>query len=197
MAVKLRLQRHGRKGAPFYHIVVADARAPRDGKFIERIGSYNPVTNPATIEINSDKAIQWLENGAQPTETVRAILSYKGILYRRHLLIGVKKGAITQEQADAKYQEWMESKSGLIDKKKDGISSSATTMAATRLAAETKVKEAKEKANLAKIAAAEAPEVTEEEVVAEETAATEEEVATEETIVETEKTETPTEGSEN
>ena len=106
MAVKIRLQRKGRKQAPFYHIVIADARSPRDGKFIERIGSYNPMTSPATIELDNEKALQWLANGAQPTDTVNAILRFKGVLYRKHLLLGVSKGAKTQETADAEWAVW-------------------------------------------------------------------------------------------
>jgi small subunit ribosomal protein S16 len=107
MAVKIRLQRKGRKKAPFYHIVVADARAPRDGRFIEKLGTYNPMTKPATIDLDREKAFDWLSKGAQPTDTARAILRFKGVLYRTHLERGVKKGALTQEQADAKYQEWI------------------------------------------------------------------------------------------
>ncbi len=103
MSVKIRLQRHGRTKAPFYHIVIADSRAPRDGRFIEKIGTYNPMTVPATIDINKDKAFDWLNKGAQPTETVNAILRHKGILYRKHLERGVKKGALTAEQATEKY----------------------------------------------------------------------------------------------
>lgn len=114
MAVKIRLQRKGRKKRPFYHIVIADGRSPRDGRFIERLGSYNPMTKPATIEIDRDKAFDWLEKGAQPTDTVRAILRFKGVYYKRHLMLGVKKGALTEEQAEAKYQEWIEAKEAKI-----------------------------------------------------------------------------------
>ena len=103
MATKIRLQRHGKKGKPFYYIVVADARAPRDGRFIERLGSYNPNTNPATIDINFDKTLDWVNSGAQPTDTCRAILSYKGVMYKKHLQGGVKKGALNEEQADVKF----------------------------------------------------------------------------------------------
>jgi len=110
MAVKLRLQRKGRKKAPFYQIVAADARAPRDGKYIERIGTYNPLTVPATINLNHDRAFYWVMQGAQPTNTVRAIFRFRGVNYRKHLQIGVNKGAITQEEADRRYQEWMTSK---------------------------------------------------------------------------------------
>jgi len=114
MAVKLRLQRKGRKKRPFYHIVVADARAPRDGRFIEKIGVYNPMTAPATIDIDRDKALDWLMKGAQPTETVRAILGFKGVLYKKHLMRGVKKGALTTEEAEAKYKEWIDAKEAKI-----------------------------------------------------------------------------------
>jgi len=114
MAVKMRLQRKGRRKKPFYHIVVADARAPRDGRFIERLGTYNPMTKPATIDLDRDKAYEWLLKGAQPTETVRAILRFKGVLYRKHLMRGVKKGALTQEDADRLYQEWIDSKEAKV-----------------------------------------------------------------------------------
>ncbi|MFT6333855.1 MAG: small subunit ribosomal protein S16 [Halioglobus sp.] len=114
MAVKIRLARRGRKQRPYYHIIIADARAPRDGKFIEQIGSYNPMTKPATIEIDRDKAYDWMEKGAQPTDTVRAILRFKGVLYRKHLQRGVAKGAMTQEVADAKLVEWIEAKESKI-----------------------------------------------------------------------------------
>jgi len=110
MSVRLRLQRRGRRRKPFYHIVAADQRAPRDGKFIEKIGTYNPMTSPATIELDSEKALDWLDKGAQPTDTVRAILRFKGVLYRRHLLRGVQKGAHSQEVADQKYEEFMAAK---------------------------------------------------------------------------------------
>lgn len=114
MPVKMRLQRRGRRKQPFYHIVIADARAPRDGKFIEKIGTYNPMTSPATIDIDRDKAFDWLGKGAKPTETVRAILRFKGVLYRKHLQRGVSKGALTQEEADRKYQDWIDSKDAKI-----------------------------------------------------------------------------------
>ncbi len=114
MAVKIRLARRGRKKRPYYHIIIADARAPRDGKFIEQIGSYNPMTKPATIEIDRDKAFDWLEKGAQPTDTVRAILRFKGVMYRKHLQRGVSKGAMTQEVADAKLAEWIEAKESKV-----------------------------------------------------------------------------------
>lgn len=114
MPVKIRLARRGRSKRPFYHIVVADARAPRDGKFIEQIGAYNPMTKPATIELDNEKALDWLDKGAQPTNTARAILRYKGVLYRKHLLRGVKKGALTQEQADDMYAKFVETKDAKV-----------------------------------------------------------------------------------
>lgn len=114
MAVKIRLQRKGRKKSPFYHIVIADGRSSRDGRFIEKIGTYNPLTKPATIEIDREKAFSWLMNGAQPTDTVRAILRFKGVLYRKHLALGVRKGALTEEQAEEKYNKWIEEKDSKI-----------------------------------------------------------------------------------
>lgn len=114
MPVKLRLSRKGRKKAPFYHIVVADARSPRDGKFIEKIGTYNPMTKPATIEIDRNAAYDWLTKGAQPTDTVKAILRFKGVYYRKHLMRGVKKGALTIEQADTMWQTWIDAKEASI-----------------------------------------------------------------------------------
>ena len=122
MAVKIRLARRGRKKAAMYDIVVADSRSPRDGRFIEKLGTYNPLTNPATINFNMDKAFDWVMKGAEPTDTVRAMLSYRGILYKKHLQIGVNKGALTQEQADAKFQEWTESKEAKITGKKESLS---------------------------------------------------------------------------
>ena len=118
MAVKIRLQRRGRRKAPFYHIVVADARAPRDGRFIEKIGTYNPMTVPATIELDRDRAFDWLEKGAQPTDTTRAILRFKGVMFKKHLMRGVKKGALTVEQAEAKYQEWINEKESKIESRR-------------------------------------------------------------------------------
>ena len=141
MATKIRLQRFGKKGKPFYHVVVADARAPRDGKFIERIGSYNPNTNPATIDLNFDKALDWVNKGAQPTDTCRGILSYKGVMYKKHLEGGVKKGALTTEQAESKFAEWLESKEGKIAGKKDTLTKSKDEVKKTALAAEVKKKE--------------------------------------------------------
>ena len=121
MAVKLRLARRGRKQKPFYHIVAADARSPRDGKFIEKVGTYNPLTVPATIEVDFDKAFDWLMKGAIPTDTVNAILRFKGVIYKKHLQVGVNKGFITQEAADAKLNEWLTAKESKIDARKAKI----------------------------------------------------------------------------
>jgi len=139
MAVKIRLQRYGRKKMPYYHIVVADSRAPRDGKFIERIGTYNPNTNPATLDIDNDKALAWLNDGAQPTDTCRAILSYKGILYRKHLERGIKKGALNAEEADAKFAAWMEEKANKIDRKIASLKDTMNAEQRTRLERESLV----------------------------------------------------------
>lgn len=180
MATKIRLQRFGKKGKPFFHVVVADSRAPRDGKFIERLGSYNPNTNPATIEINFEKTLDWVNKGAEPTDTARAILSYKGVLYKKHLQGGVKKGALTEEQADAKFAQWLEAKGGQIEGKKESLSSTKGEAKKAALAAEAK----KNADRAAAIALKNAPveeEVVEEEVVAE---ATTEEVVAETPAVE-------------
>jgi small subunit ribosomal protein S16 len=188
MATKIRLQRHGKKGKPFYYIVVADGRSPRDGKFIERLGSYNPNTNPATIELNFEKAVNWVSTGATPTDTAKAILSYKGVLYKNHLNGGIAKGALTQEQADEKFAAWLEGKDGKIQAKKDGLLSKKDIDKKAALEAETKKKEAV----AAAIEAKNAP-VVEEEPVAEVEEEVEEEVAAEaETATEAKEEETPT-----
>ncbi|MDB4924086.1 30S ribosomal protein S16 [Mucilaginibacter sp.] len=150
MATKIRLQRHGKKGKPFYYIVVADARAPRDGRFIERLGSYNPNTNPATIDINFDKTLNWVNDGAQPTDTCRAILAYKGVMYKKHLQGGVKKGALTEEQAETKFAEWLDQKEGKITGKKTDLNSAKDTARKAALVAEAKKKEDKAAAIAAK-----------------------------------------------
>ena len=181
MATKIRLQRHGKKGKPFYYIVVADARAPRDGRFIERLGSYNPNTNPATIDINFDKTLDWVNKGAQPTDTCRAILSYKGILYKKHLEGGLKKGALTEEQVESKFQEWLDQKEGKITGKKTSLVSAKDEARKAALAAEAIKKEEK----AAAIAAKNAP-VVEETPEEEEAPAAE---ATEETSAEAESAE--------
>ncbi|HLS95238.1 small subunit ribosomal protein S16 [Sphingobacterium allocomposti] len=138
MATKIRLQRHGKKGKPFYHVVVADARAPRDGKFIERLGSYNPNTNPATIVLDFDKALDWMNKGAQPTDTARAILSYKGVLYKKHLQGGVKKGAFDEAKADELFAQWLEGKEAKIESKKSGLAQTKEEAKKAALAAEAK-----------------------------------------------------------
>ena len=169
MSVKIRLQRHGKKGKPFYWIVAADARSKRDGKFLEKIGTYNPTANPAVIDLNVDAAVQWLHNGAQPTDTAKAILSYKGALLKHHLDGGIRKGALTQEQADAKLAAWLEAKAGKVDAKKDGLSKADADARANALKAE---KVANEKRMAAQAEAAKVEEVVEEtatEEVAEET----------------------------
>jgi small subunit ribosomal protein S16 len=154
MAVKIRLARRGRKKAATYDIVVADARAPRDGRFIEKLGTYNPNTNPATINYDGDRAFYWVMNGAQPTETVRAMLAYRGVLLRRHLQLGVAKGALTQEVADQRFQQWLSDKDAKIEAKKTGLVDTKAEARAAALAAETKVKEARATALAEKQAAA-------------------------------------------
>lgn len=171
MPAKIRLTRHGKKGRAFYHIVVADVRAPRDGRFVEKIGIYDPVTNPATIQLDTEKAFEWLKKGAQPTDTVRAILSHKGVMYRNHLAKGITKGALTQEQADAKFKTWLEEKENKIESKKSTIVSKNIELSKSRLAAESKVREEKAKAILAKRNAEEAKEVSPEATENEETQA--------------------------
>jgi small subunit ribosomal protein S16 len=150
MPAKIRLARHGRKGYAYYHIVVADSRAPRDGRYKERIGSYNPNTNPATIDLDFDKALSWLQNGAQPTDTVRSILSYKGVLYKNHLLGGVRKGAFSEEEADKKFEIWVAEKDAKIQAKKDKLSNEASSKVKKQLQSETKIKEERAAAIAAK-----------------------------------------------
>lgn len=142
MPTKIRLQRHGRKSYAFFHIVVADSRAPRDGKNIEKLGVYNPNTNPATIELDVDGALKWLENGAQPTDTCRAILSYKGVLYKKHLQGGVKKGAFTQEEADSRFEKWVNEKSNKVQEGANAIAKAQEKAKAEALKAEAAKKEA-------------------------------------------------------
>ena len=175
MATKIRLQRHGRKGKPFFHIVVADSRAKRDGRFIEKLGTYNPITNPATVELNVDSSVEWLLKGAQPTDTAKALLSYKGAFMKKHLLGGVAKGAFTQEEADKRFAAWLEAKDAKVQAKKDGLTSGAAAAKAAALEAEKAVNEARVKAAQEVEAAAQA-----EETPAEEAEGTTEEVATEE-----------------
>ena len=181
MPVKIRLQRHGKKGKPFYWIVAADARSKRDGKFLEKLGIYNPNTNPATIELNLDNSVQWLQNGAQPTDTVRAILSYKGALLKHHLLGGLRKGALTEEQVEEKFNAWVEEKEKSVADKVGGLDKVKAEARAAALKAE---KEVNEKRALAAAEAElpEAPEVVESEI--EVTEAATEEVAEAAAVVE-------------
>jgi small subunit ribosomal protein S16 len=150
MAVRIRLFRRGRKKLALYDIVVADGRSPRDGRFIEKLGNYNPNTDPATIELNADRAFDWVMNGAQPSDTARTILSNKGVMIKKHLQVGVNKGAITQEEADKKYAAWIAEKEGKITAHIDGLEKDKATAAKTRFEAETKVKEARAEAILKK-----------------------------------------------
>ena len=154
--VKIRLARRGRKKLALYDVVVADARSPRDGRFIEKIGKYNPLTVPATVEINDDKAFKWLMNGAQPSDTVKTVLSVRGIMLKKHLQIGVIKGALTQEQADAKLQQWLDEKTTKIESSRNKLSQSKEEVAKARKAAETKIKEARAEAIRKKAQVAEA-----------------------------------------
>jgi small subunit ribosomal protein S16 len=143
MPTKIRLQRRGKKAQAFYHIIIADGRAPRDGKFIERIGIYNPIPRPAVIELDFEKALDWVQKGAQPTETVRAILAYKGVMYKNHLLKGVQKGAMTPEQAEGRFQAWLEDKQQKITSKIKEQELSVKDLKKKALEAERKVNEAK------------------------------------------------------
>ena len=147
MPVKIRLQRHGKKGKPFYWIVAADSRSKRDGKYLEKIGTYNPNTNPATINLDVDSSVKWLQNGAQPTDTARAILSYKGALLKNHLAGGVRKGALTEEQAEEKFNAWVAEKEGKVDAKKDDLAKAKEDAKAKALEAEKAVNEARIAAN--------------------------------------------------
>ncbi len=180
MATKIRLQRFGKKGQPFYHIVIADGRAPRDGKFIEKIGTYNPLTIPATIDIDMEKAMSWLQKGASPTDTAKAILSYKGVLYKNHLAKGIAKGAFDQVAADAKFEKWQAEKQAKIASKISQRAQESKSEMKKRLEAEEKIKEDREQALAAKQA-----KLNEKEAVAET-----EENTTEETPVQ-EEGETP------
>jgi len=145
MAVKIRLQRHGKKGKPYFYIVAADSRTKRDGRYIERFGNYNPNTNPAIIELDHDVALKWLQNGAVPTDTARAILSYKGVLYHNHLLKGVAKGAFSEEEAEKRYAQWVEEKDTRVQSKVDRLAQSSDDDRKARLAAEKEVNDARER----------------------------------------------------
>jgi small subunit ribosomal protein S16 len=141
MATRLRLQRHGKKGKPFYHVVAADARAPRDGRFIEKVGTYNPNTNPATIELNHDRALHWLQVGAEMSDTVRALMKYKGVVYHNHLLNGVKKGAFTEAEAQKKFEAWMREKQGKEDAKVAQLAGETQAAFEARMKAEKAINE--------------------------------------------------------
>lgn len=208
MAVKIRLARRGRKKLAMYDIVVSDARAPRDGRFIEKIGTYNPNTNPATVNLNDAQALKWLMNGAQPTDTANGILSQNGILLKKHLQVGVNKGAITQEQADAKFEAWKKEKDAKVQANLDSISKGKASAKANRLAAESKVSSARAEVIAAKNKAAddavvasvvEAIQEAEEEATGVEVPEVEAEVAAEPAVEEapaaTEETEAPAEES--
>jgi small subunit ribosomal protein S16 len=182
MPVKIRLARHGRKRYAYYHIVVANSRAPRDGKNIERIGSYNPNTNPATIELDFDKALSWLQKGAQPTDTARAILSYKGVLMKKHLLEGVKKGAFDEAEAERRFQKWLEDKEAKIQAKKDQVSSESEKEQKARLEQEAKINAERAESLAKRKAEAEAE-------AKQEAEATEAEESAEESAEETQQTE--------
>lgn len=172
MAVKIRLQRHGRKGYAYYHIVIADSRAPRDGKFIERIGSYNPNTNPATVDLNFERALYWLNVGAQPTDTTRNILSREGVLLMKHLQGGVKKGAFDEAEAERRFNAWKENKDKEISKTKEQVEADKQAKIKERLKAEQEIHKAK-----AKELAAKKAEALEAQAEAEAEKATEEETA--------------------
>lgn len=171
MSVKIRLQRHGKKGKPFFHIVVADSRSRRDGRFIEKLGTYNPITNPATIELNVDSAVQWLNNGAQPTDTARAILSYKGALYKKHLQGGVAKGAFDEAEAEKRFNAWLEGKEKAVAGKVEGLATAKADAKKAAFEAETKKNQERIDAQNALLAEAKAAEeaanAPAEEVVAE------------------------------
>lgn len=183
MPVRIRLQRHGKKGKPFYWVVAADARSKRDGKFLEKLGIYNPNTNPATIELNVDNSVQWLVNGAQPSDTARRILSYKGVLYKHHLLGGVRKGALTEEQAESKFNAWVEEKAKAIANKEAGLDKEKAEARAKALEAEKEVNEKRAIAASEALNADAEAEITEEAIVVTEEPAVEAEV-TEEAVAE-------------
>ena len=186
MATRIRLQRHGKKGKPFFHLVAADSRAKRDGKFIEKLGTYNPTANPAVIDIDFEKTLNWVQSGAEMSDTAKAILSYKGVLFKNHLIKGVAKGALTMEQVEEKFNTWLAAKEAKIEGKKDGLVKNAEQERIARLKAE----EAANAAKAAELAAKNAPVVEE---VAEEVAS--EEAATEESTEETANEEAQEEGA--
>lgn len=176
MPVKIRLQRHGKKGKPFYWIVAADVRSKRDGKYLEKLGTYNPNVNPAEINLDIDGSVKWLQNGAQPTDTARAILSYKGVMMKKHLAGGVAKGALTEEQAEEKFNAWVEEKAKKVSAKEGKLADAKAKEKADALAAEKAVNEAR----IAEAAPVEEVEATEEAVADEAPAAVAEDATKEE-----------------
>ena len=180
MPVKMRLARHGRKRYAYYHVVIADSRAPRDGRYIERIGTYNPNTNPATIDLDFDKAYEWLTKGAQPTDTVRQILSYKGVMYKKHLMGGVKKGAFDEVEAEKRLDNWLSEKEAKVQAKIDRLAGDAAAETQRQFDAETKIKEARSAAIASRNADLAAEAEAEAKAVAAEEAGEEVEVAEEE-----------------
>mgnify|MGYP000218060257 FL=1 len=179
MSVKIRLQRHGKKGKPFYWIVAADARAKRDGRYLEKLGTYNPNTNPATVNLDIDGAVKWLQDGAQPTDTAKTILSYKGAMLKNHLVGGVRKGALTEEQAEEKFQAWVDQKAGKVASKEETVAKAKLDVKAKALEAEKAVNEARVAAAIEEVVE-EVAEVAPEAEVAEEVVA---EVAPEAEVV--------------
>lgn len=180
MPVRIRLQRHGRKGRPIFSIVAADSRSPRDGRFIEKIGQYNPNTNPATIDLNFDSALEWMQKGAQPSDTCRAILSYKGVLLKKHLLDGVRKGALTEEQVEERFDKWLEEKSQKIQDKSTELAKSIEDKERARIEAENAKADARAEALKSQETEQEAGSDTEESAPSEEGSAPETEAAAEE-----------------
>ena len=167
MSVKIRLQRHGKKGKPFYWIVAADARAKRDGRYLEKLGTYNPNTNPATVNLDIDGAVKWLQDGAQPTDTAKTILSYKGAMLKNHLVGGVRKGALTEEQAEEKFQSWVDLKAGKVASKEETVAKAKLDVKAKALEAEKAVNEARVAAAIEEVVEEVAEVAPEAEVVAE------------------------------
>ncbi|HAQ70913.1 30S ribosomal protein S16 [Salibacteraceae bacterium] len=184
MATRIRLQRHGKKGKPFFHIVVADTRAKRDGRFIEKLGIYNPNTDPATIDLDFDRTLAWVQKGAQPSDTARAILKYQGVMMKDHLIRGIAKGALTEEQVEAKFSKWLEDKTALIDSKKGRLDKAKNDAKNAALAAEKAVNDARSAAQQAVVDAANAVEETVVEVVEATEAAAEAAAETAEAVVE-------------
>ena len=184
MATRIRLQRHGKKGKPFFHIVVADTRAKRDGRFIEKLGIYNPNTDPATIDLDFDRTLVWIQKGAQPSDTARAILKYQGVMMKDHLIRGIAKGALTEEQVEAKFSKWLEDKTALIDSKKGRLDKAKNDAKNAALAAEKAVNDARSAAQQAVVDAANAVEETVVEVVEATEAAAEAAAETAEAVVE-------------